>query len=220
MAQNHGGDSLGSTLWPIGSHWVQKWVTTVKNYHHALKFDYETTPRSSISTKIRLYGYGANLGVNRIPLGPKMGQHRKKLPYPQIRIFTYPAVFNFDQKSTLRLWHQITVGTPKGPSWGQWDPIGSKKWVNTVKNYHTPKFEFSPTPRSSVSTKIRLYGYGAKSRCRPTRVHFVANGVPLGPKMGQHRKKLPCPQIRIFDYPAVIDFDQNSTLRLWRKITV
>ena len=50
--------------------------------------------------------------------------------------------------------------------------------------------------------------------------HFVANGVPLGPKMGHHRKKLPCPQIRIFDYPAGIDFDQNSTLRLWRKITL
>ena len=114
-------------LGSIGSHWVQKY------------------PRSSISTKIRLYG-----------------QHRKKLPY---------------------------------------------------------KFEFSTTPRSSISTKIRLYGYGAKSRCRPPRVHFVANGVPLGPKMGHYRKKLPCPQIRIFDYPAVIDFDQNSTLRLWHKIT-
>ena len=170
MAPNHGGDSLGSILgqWdPIGS---KKWVTTVKNYH-ALKFDY--APRSSISTKIRLYGYGAksqwglprvHLGVNRIPLGPKMGQHRKKLPYPQIRLFDYP--------------------------------------------------------RSSISTKIRLYGNGAKSRWGPPRVHFVANGVPLGPKMGHHRKKLPCPQIRIFDYPAVIDFDQNSTLRLWRKITV
>ena len=148
MAQNHGVDHLGSTLWPIGSHWVQKWVTTVKNYHHALKFDYATTPRSSISTKIRLCGYGANLGVNRIPLGPKI-----------------PAVFNFDQNSTLRLWRQITVGTPKGPSCGQWDPIGSKKWVNTVK-------------------------------------------------------KLPYPQIRIFTYPAVLSFDQNSTLRLWRQITV
>ena len=25
-------------------------------------------------------------------------------------------------------------------------------------------------------------------------------------KMGQNRKKLPCPKIRIFDYPAVMDF--------------
>ena len=41
-------------------------------------------------------------------------------------------------------------------------------------------------------------------------------GSILGPmgshwvkKMGQNRKKLPCPKIRIFDYPAVIDFLQN-----------
>ena len=29
------------------------------------------------------------------------------------------------------------------------------------------------------------------------------------PKMGQNRKKLPCLQSRIFDYPAVIDFSQK-----------
>ena len=40
-------------------------------------------------------------------------------------------------------------------------------------------------------------------------VHFGANGVPLGKKMGQNRKKLPCSQTRIFDYPAVIDFSQK-----------
>ena len=41
-------------------------------------------------------------------------------------------------------------------------------------------------------------------------------GSILGPmgyhwvqKMGQSRKKLPCPKIRIFDYPAVIDFSQK-----------
>ena len=33
-------------------------------------------------------------------------------------------------------------------------------------------------------------------------------------KMGQNRKKLPCPKIRIFDYPAVIDFSQKM------KVTV
>ena len=69
------------------------------------------------------------------------------------------------------------------------------------KNYHTPKFDFSTTPRSSISTKIRLYGYGAKSRCRPPRVHFVANGVPLGPKMGHHRKKISMPPNSNFRLP-------------------
>ena len=126
------------------------------------------------------------------------------------------------------------------------------------------------------SAKIRLQGYGAKSRWGPPRVYLGANGVPLGPKngsnplkitmppnsnfrlhsghrfrpkfdfkvlvpnhggdplmlilgpmgshwvqkMGQNHKKLPCPKIRIFDYPALIDFNQNTTLQLWRQITV
>ena len=29
-------------------------------------------------------------------------------------------------------------------------------------------------------------------------------------KMGQSHKKLPCPKIRIFDYPAVIDFSKKN----------
>ena len=52
-------------------------------------------------------------------------------------------------------------------------------------------------------------------------------GSILGPmgsqwdqKMGQNRKKLPCPKIRIFDYSAVIDLGKKSNLRIWRKITV
>ena len=53
----------------------------------------------------------------------------------------------------------------------------------------------------------------------------ITVGTPLGSilgpmgshwvkKMGQNRKKLPCPKVRIFDYRPVIDFGQNSTLRL------
>ena len=50
MAPNHGGDPLGSILGPMGFHWVQKWVTTVKNYL-APKFEFSITPRSSIFRK-------------------------------------------------------------------------------------------------------------------------------------------------------------------------
>ena len=169
MAPNHSGDSLGSILGSIGPHWVQKWVTTVKNYHTP-KFDFSTTPRSSISTKIRLYGNGAksrwgpprvHFVANGVPLGPKMGHHRKK-------------------------------------------------------NYHAPKFEFSTTPWSSISTKFDFTVMARNhsgSILGPMGSHWVQ-------KMGQHRKKLLYPQIRIFNYPAVFNFDQNSTLRLWRKITV
>ena len=30
----------------------------------------------------------------------------------------------------------------KGPSWGQWGPIGSNKMVKNVKNYHAPNLNF------------------------------------------------------------------------------
>ena len=99
--------------------------------------------------------------------------------------------------------------------------------------------------------KNGIYGYGAKSRCRrktgqnrqklpcpkmrifdypavngfSQKMEFTVmapnhGGDPLGSilgpvgshwvqKMGQNRKKLPCPKIRIFDYPTVIDFSQK-----------
>ena len=41
-----------------------------------------------------------------------------------------------------------------------------------------------------------------------------SNGVPLGKKKGQNHKKLPCPKIRIFYWPAVIHFSQ------WMEFTV
>ena len=156
MAQNHGVDHLGSTFWPMGSHWVQK-----------------------------------------------MGQHRKKITMPSNSIFRLPRGHRFRPKFDFTVMAPNHSGDSLGSIFGQWDPIGSKKWVTTLKNYHALKFDYAP--RSSISTKslskkkkglqwglsyfisstkIRLYGYGAKSRCRPPRVHFVASGVPLGPKNG------------------------------------
>ena len=109
------------------------------------------------------YGYGpkSRWGHPRVHLGPmgshwvkKMGQNRKKLPCPKIRIFDYPAVIDFSQKM------EVTVMAPNHGG----DPLGSILG-----------------PRGS---------------------HWVQ-------KMGQNRKKLPCPIIRIFHYPAVIDFSQK-----------
>ena len=195
---------------------------------------------------------------------------------PQNSNFLQPRGHWLRPKSDLTVMEPNHGGDPLGAILGPMGPIGSKKWVKTVKNYHAPKFEFSTTPRSLIVAKIRPYGYGAKSRWGPPRIHLGANGVPLGPKngskpqkitmpqnsnfrlprvhrfrpksyltvmapnhggdplvsmlepmgshwvqkMGQNRKKLPCPKIRIFDNPAVIDCGQNPTLRLWRQITV
>ena len=105
---------------------------------------------------------GDPLGSILGPMGShwvqKMGQNRKKLPCPKIRIFDYPAVIDFSQKM------EVTVMAPNHGG----DPLGS------------------------------ILG--------PVGSHWVK-------KMGQNRKKLPCPKIRIFDYPRSLVFH-----RLWRQI--
>ena len=61
-------------------------------------------------------------------------------------------------------------------------PLGPKNGQNRKKI-----LKFSTTPRLSISAKIRVYGYGAKSWWGLTRVHLGANGIPLGPKNGSTR---------------------------------
>ena len=108
--------------------------------------------------------------------GQKMGQNRKGLPCPKIRIFDYSAVIDLGKK------FEFTVMAPNhsGDSLGfiLW-PMGShwaKKWFKIVKNYHAPKLEFFTTPRSSIW------------------VHLGANGVPLGPKNWSKSSKITMPQ--------------------------
>ena len=50
------------------------------------------------------------------------------------------------------------------------------------------------------------YGYGTKSRWGPLGSILGSMGSHWVKKMGQNRKKWPCPKIRIFGYPTVIDF--------------
>ena len=103
-----------------------------------------------------------------------------------------------------------SLGSILGPMGFHW----VQKMGQNRENYHAPKFEFSSTKwvktvNHPFFPKNGSYGYGTNSRWGHHRVHLGANGVPLGKKMGQNRKKLPCPKMRIFDYPAVIDFSQN-----------
>ena len=107
MAPNHGGDPLGSILGSVGSHWVKK-----------------------------------------------MGENRKKLPCPKMRIFDYPAVIDFSKKM------EVTVMAPSH-SWDTIEsilgPMGSH-WVQqmgqNLKKLPCPKLEFSITPQSSIFPKI------------------------------------------------------------------
>ena len=81
MATNHGGEPLGSILGPMGSHWVQKWIKTVKNTMP--QNSYFRLPRGHrFFAKNGSYGYGAKsrwghprvyLWGNGVPLGPRNG---------------------------------------------------------------------------------------------------------------------------------------------------
>ena len=140
MAPNHGGDTLGSILWPMGSHWVQK-----------------------------------------------MGQSHKKLPCPKFRIFDYPAYIDFSQKM------EVTI---MAPNYGG-DPLRS---ILGPMGYHLV-IDFSQKMENTVMAP----NHGAD----PLGSILGRMGSHSVQKMGQNRKKLPCPKIRIFDYPAVIDFSQK-----------
>ena len=84
------------------------------------------------------------------PIGAKNGSKTLKNYHAPKLDFLATPVIDFGQNLTVRLWCQIMVRTTKGPSWGQWGPIGAKKWVKTAKNCHAPKFELTFTPRSSI----------------------------------------------------------------------
>ena len=127
---------------------------------------------------------------------------------PKIRIFDYSAVIDLGKKSNLRLRRQITVGNPWGPSRGQWGAIGTKKWVKTVKNCHAQKFEFLTTSQSSIWAKNRIMVMAPKHGGDPLGSILGSMGPHWGQKMGQNRKKLPCPK---FEYLT------TSRSSIWAK---
>ena len=229
MASNHGGDPLGSILGPMGSHWGQKWVKTVKNYH-APKFEFLTTPRSSIWAKNRIYGYGAksrwwpprvHLGANGSHWGQKMGQNRKKLPCPKIRIFYFSA------RSSIWAKHRLYGYGAKsrwGPPWVRLGangvPLGPKNGSNRWKITMPQKSNFWLL-RGHRLWQNWIYGYSVKSRWGTPRVHLGAMGSHWGQKMGQNCKKLPCPKFEFLTTPPSSIWAKNrlhgyGTKSRWR----
>ena len=128
MAPNQGGDPLGSILVPMGSHWVNKKGQNHKKLpcleilYFRLPGGHRFRPKSDLTVVAPNHG-GDPLVSNLVQMGfhwvQKIGQNRKKLPFPKIRIFNYPVIIDFGQNQTFRLWWQIRVQTPWGPSWGQ-----------------------------------------------------------------------------------------------------
>ena len=185
---------LGANGVPLGPENGSK---SQKNYH-APKFEFSTTPRSSIfSQKMEVSVIAPNHGGDPLGsiLGPmgshwvlKMGQNRKKLPYIKIRIFDYPAVIDFSQKMEFTDMQPNHCGDTLGAILG---PIGSH-WVQKMgqnrKKVPCPRIRIFDYPAvincHQFFPKNGSFGYSAKSRWGPPRVHLGANGVPLGPKNG------------------------------------
>ena len=168
MAPNHDGDPLGAILGPMGSHWVQKMGQNVENYL-AQNWNFRWPRGHRFFTKNGSFGYGAkswwgpprvHLGANGVPLGKKMGQNRKKLPCPKIRIFDYPAVIDFSQKMEVTFiapnQGRESLGSILGPIGSHW----VQKMGQNGKITMPQKLEFSTTPRSSIipkKWKLRLW---------------------------------------------------------------
>ena len=121
MAPNHGWDHLGSILGPMGSHWGNKMgqnrqkLPCPKIRNFLLLWGHQFGQKIEFTVMAPNLGGdspGSILGPLGSHWGQKMGQNRKKLPCPKIRIFDYSAVFDLGKKSNLRLWRQITVGNP------------------------------------------------------------------------------------------------------------
>ena len=96
MVLNNGGDPLGSILGPMGSHWVQKMGQSHKKLPcpKIRIFDYPAV--IDFSQKMEVTVMAPNHDGDPLvsifgPMGShwvqKMGQNRKKLPCPKIRIF-------------------------------------------------------------------------------------------------------------------------------------
>ena len=210
MVPNHGGDSLGSILEPMGSHRVKKWVKTVKiTMPQNSKF--RLTRSHRFFAKNGIHGYAAKtrwghprvpFGTNGVPSGPKNGSKRWKLPCPKIRIFHDPEVIDFLQKMEVTVMAPNHGGDALGSILG---PMGShwvQKMVENRKNYHTPKFEFCTTPRSSIFLKKMEVTVMAPNH----------DGDPLGSilgpmgshwvqKMGQNRKNYHVPKFEFSTTP-------------------
>ena len=219
MATNHGGDPLGSILGSMGSLWIQKMGQNHKKLPcakiHIFDFLAVIDFFQILEVTIMAPNHGGDpLGSILGPMGfhwvKKMGQNHKKLPCPKIRIFDHHAIIDFLQKM------EVTVMAPsdgEGPVGSILGPMGSH-WVkkNGSKPYKItmPQNSKFRLPRDHrFFPKNGSYSCGSKSRWGLPRVHHGANGSHSVQKIGQKRRKWPCPKIRIFDYSAVIDFLQK-----------
>ena len=136
MAPNHGGDTLGSILGPMGSHWVQKMgqnrkkspchIIRIFDYSAVMDFDQNETLR--LWPKSRWGPPRVHLGANGVPLGPKNGSNTLKITIPQKSNFRLPRGNRFWRKYDLTVMPPNSGGDFLGFILG---PMGSH-WVQKM----------------------------------------------------------------------------------------
>ena len=158
---------------------------------------------------------GDPLGSILGPMGShwvkKKGQNRKKLPCPKIRIFLYPEVIDFSQKLEVTVMASNHGGDTIESILG---PMGSH-WVQKMGQNHQKlpclKIWIFEYPVFIVfSQKMEVTVMAPNHDGNPPGSILGQMGCHWVQKMSQNRKKLPCPKIRIFDYPAVIGSSQKN----------
>ena len=139
-----------------------------------------------------------------------MSQNSRKLPCPKIRIFVYPSVIDFSQKMKVTVMAPNHGGDTIESMLG---PVGSH-WVQKMgqnrKKLPCPKIRNFDYPAViGFSQKMELTVMAPNHGREPLGSILGPKGPHWVQKMCQNRKKLTCPKIRIFDYPAVIGFSQK-----------
>ena len=118
-------------------------------------------------------------------LGPKNVSKSLKITMTQNSNFRLPRGHRFFAKKwKLRLWRQITVETPYGPSWGQWGPIGSKKWVKTVKKLPCLKIRIFDYPAVNNFSQKMEVTVMAPNHGGDTLGSILCKWGPIGSKNG------------------------------------
>ena len=159
---------------------------------------------SLIWAKNRIYSRGSP------PWTIKWVKTVKNYHAPKFEFFTSPRGHRFGQNIDLMVMAPNHGGYPLGSILGPMGPIGAKKWVKTVKNYHAAKFEFFTSPRGHrFGQNIDLMVMAPNHGGEPLGSILGPMGSHWDHKMGQNGKKLPCPKIRIFDFSAGHRFGQN-----------
>ena len=147
------------------------------------------------------------------------------------QIFYYLNITNVDHIYNVLLWlirghrfRQKIEFMVMAPNHGG-DPLGSILGPIPLGPKNGSKQSKITMPQNSNFLLLRGHRFGQKIEFTVMAPNHSGDllGSILGPmgshwgqKMGQNRKKLPCPKIGIFDYSAVIDLGKKSNLRLWR----